>query len=287
VRVSAILDGDGGLRITYGSGDSASVGAPRHLVYNMLCDVSAPPDAPPDTLVAPSGGTYQVTWRTPHACGQPAAASHCTAAAAPVPDKEMLAYVQKEVGALVCYNMATMDGSQGCPQFHVPGADVWESQVPQSEAALDAATEQWAASIAAFGGKYATLVAKHVCGFAIWPTNASLPAGGARARPFRYAYHSSQDVVGSFLKACTRHGIGLGIYYSVNANEYLNYHNGVRDPSTLQPGQEQVSAEEYAELALQQLEELWTRYGELAEASTSPPPPHPPPSTTLPSLQIW
>ena len=124
-----------------------------------------------------------------------------------------------------------------------------------------------------------------MCGFAIWPTNASLPAGGPRAEPFRYAYRSSQDVVGSLPRAFTRHGIGLGTYYSVNANEYLNYHDGVRDPSTLQPGQVAVSAEEYvtppnlcridascwgcryryAELALQQLDELWTRYGQLAE----------------------
>ena len=157
VATRPILDGDGGVRITYGSGDSASVGAPRHLVYDMLCDQSAAPDAPPDTLVAPSGGTYEVPRRTPPACPLPAAPSRSTPAAAPAPDAAMLAFVEKEVGALICYNMATMDGTQGCPPFHVPGTDVWEEQVPQTAAGLDAATEQWAASIAAFGGRHAIL----------------------------------------------------------------------------------------------------------------------------------
>jgi alpha-L-fucosidase len=271
--------GHGGLQLVYGGGDSTGLAAPRELVYNLLCDPTAAPDAAPDELVEPVAGEggkgerYEVTWRTPHACTAPAPASRCPAPARalpPAPDAKMLAYVEKEVGALVCWNMATADGTQGCPPHHVPGIATWEraSGMPATEAALDAATEGWAASIAAFGGRYATLVAKHVCGFAIWPTNASLPAAGGpggRAAPFAYAYHSSLDVVGSFARACARRGIGLGIYYSVNANEYLNYAGGVRGAATLAPGQVAVTQAEYASLVLQQLAELWSRYGDLAE----------------------
>ena len=140
-----------------------------------------------------------------------------------------------------------------------------------ADAALDAATDGWARSIAAFGGRYATLVAKHVCGFAVWPTNATLrrpDAGAGHANAtWRYQYRTPDelDVVASFGRACARHGIGLGIYYSVNANEYLNYANGVRDPATLRPGQQRVTQAEYNDIVLQQLGELWGRYGDLAE----------------------
>ena len=73
------------------------------------------------------------------------------------------------MGALVCYNMATADGTQGCAPHHVPNASTFTRAAP---AAVD--TDGWCRAIQSFGGKYATLVAKHVCGFAIWPTRATL-----------------------------------------------------------------------------------------------------------------
>ena len=42
-------------------------------------------------------------------------------------------------------------------------------------APVEVDTDQWCKAIASFGGRYATIVAKHVCGFTIWPTKAALP----------------------------------------------------------------------------------------------------------------
>lgn len=74
-----------------------------------------------------------------------------------------------ELGALICYNMATTMGSQGCSAHDVPAASVFNDAAPEK---VD--TDQWCGAIASFGGTYATIVAKHVCGFAIWETEASL-----------------------------------------------------------------------------------------------------------------
>ena len=54
--------------------------------------------------------------------------------------------------------MATAMGSQGCPPHTVPPAATFNDKAP---AEVD--TDQWCKAIASFGGKYATIVAKHVC----------------------------------------------------------------------------------------------------------------------------
>ena len=82
---------------------------------------------------------------------------------------------------------------------------------------------------------------------------------------YDYGVVGGRDIVRDLAESCAAHGVKLGIYYSVNANEYLNYANGVRDPSTLQPGQERVTQGEYNSVVLQQLDELWSQYGRLAE----------------------
>ena len=53
------------------------------------------------------------------------------------------------------------------------------------------------------------------------------------------------------------------------SNEYLNVQNGkVRDPSTLAPGQQRITQEEYNEIVVQQLTELWSHYGNEPRRST-------------------
>ena len=46
-----------------------------------------------------------------------------------------------------------------------PPAATFNDLVPTA-----ADTDQWCQAIASFGGRWATLVAKHECGFALWPT---------------------------------------------------------------------------------------------------------------------
>ena len=55
--------------------------------------------------------------------------------------------------------MATAAGTQGCGPGSYPNASVFLDHVPKR---VD--TEQWCEAVASFGGKWATLVAKHeVC----------------------------------------------------------------------------------------------------------------------------
>jgi alpha-L-fucosidase len=153
---------------------------------------------------------------------------------------------------------------------------VQQSSMPHTEQTLDVS------------GKYATYVAKHVCGFDVssadavppptkkrtnttplqmWHTNVSFPEDGFS----RYNYSVMQsgfkvDVLRKFALSLNERGIKLGIYYSVNANEYLNVGgNAVRPASTLKPGQVAVTQALYDKIVLAQLRELWGAYGDVAE----------------------
>ena len=56
----------------------------------------------------------------------------------------------------------------------------------------------------------ATLVAKHECGFALWPTKA---ASGGFA--YNYSVPDNVDIVQQVAESCARVGVKLGLYYSV------------------------------------------------------------------------
>jgi alpha-L-fucosidase len=116
------------------------------------------------------------------------------------------------MGALISFNMATAASSEGCggPGAHPP-ASVFLDAVPKQ-----ANTDQWCRAIASFGGKWATLVAKHECGFALWPTKAE--SGGFK---YNYSVGDDQDIVRQFAESCAGYGVKIGVYYSVNRNSYL------------------------------------------------------------------
>ena len=62
---------------------------------------------------------------------------------------------------------------------------------------------------------------KHGCGFLLWPTDVRLPNGW----PYGYdVAHTSmgRNVVKEFVDAMTEEGIGIGFYYSLTNNFYLN-----------------------------------------------------------------
>lgn len=62
----------------------------------------------------------------------------------------------------------------------------------------------------------------------------------------------------------------LGIYYSVVSNEYLNVGGGiVRPASTATKSQTIVTQDQYADIVVQQLTELWTNYGTSSHNATS------------------
>ena len=70
-----------------------------------------------------------------------------------------------------------------------------------------AAPEAWVAAAAAAGMRYAVLTTRHHDGFALWPSRHG-GHGVARTAP-------GVDIVGAFVAACRRHGLKVGLYYSL------------------------------------------------------------------------
>lgn len=174
--------------------------------------------------------------------------------------------------ALIHFNMATFarDGDPGCQ------ADNWNIKAPYASGLTsDPATfnpeklniSNWAESMLALGAKHAVLTAKHGCGHLLWPTNTSLPDG----REYTYCVGKNasaikHDVLKEFSDTMQKHGIGHGFYYSLTNNFYLNVHSHqVQPASSLLPGQENVTQEQFEAIALSQVKELWSQYGALTE----------------------
>ena len=190
--------------------------------YDMICDKKVPStQGPNSTLVTQREGvppcTYRVQWRSPLACG-------VTACAPPVPTSDQLDYHSMEIGALISFNLATGMGTQGCGP-----APAGEAAAESFNARLPAIpnTDQWCQAIASFGGRWGTLVAKHECGFCLWPTKAS--SGGFT---YNYSVAPGRDVVRAFAESCAAVGVKIGLYYSVNRNSYL----GIWDSTTPRAG---------------------------------------------------
>ena len=220
----------------------------------MVCDASVPPTHGPEVLLAgEANGPYRVVWRTPLACVAtvPVGTAGCAAPQIARPTQQQLAWQAGEIGALVHFNMYTFSGKAGCA--HDP-SDFNPTKLN---------TDQWARSFVALGARHAVLVAKHGCGFNLWPTNATVPGGsgggggggggGAKQQRYNYsvAYTSwgggKRDVAREFLASCNAAGVRTGFYYSLGASDFAS-RNG-------------WSAAEIAEVEKQQLLELWGTYG--------------------------
>lgn len=70
-----------------------------------------------------------------------------------------------------------------------------------------AAVEPWIAAAAAAGMRYAVLTTRHHDGYALWPSRHG-SYGVAQTAP-------GVDIVGAFVAACRRHGLRIGLYYSL------------------------------------------------------------------------
>ena len=155
--------------------------------------------------------------------------------------------------ALIHYNMATYFSNAGCNASNWANASRPESFAPTL---LD--TDNWAASLQALGVPTALLTAKHGCGFALWPTTATLPDGS----PYGYSVPADLNVVRRFADSMERHGIGHGLYYSWSMSYFLNVKDSIswqrwNEPPL--PGQHNVSRAEYEAILLHQTEELFSQ----------------------------
>jgi alpha-L-fucosidase len=77
---------------------------------------------------------------------------------------------------------------------------------PEWEAGLASwEPDAWAARFAATGARYVVLVAKHMDGYCLWPTEV--------ANPRRAGWNSTRDVVGEMADAVRGVGLRFGLYY--------------------------------------------------------------------------
>ena len=159
--------------------------------------------------------------------------------------------------------MATFAHHQGCSRINWP-----ESSSPHIFGAglngfVD--TDSWGQAMVAANISYAVYVAKHNCGFTAWPTAVKLPDGSPYNYSIQYSSCPSCNVVADFLATCKKYNIKPGFYYSIATNTYLNVQDRAVQPNPL-PGMVSVTQKQFYDIALAQLEELWSfAKGELFE----------------------
>jgi alpha-L-fucosidase len=168
-----------------------------------------------------------------------------------LPTEEHIIWSDLEVGVLL-----HMDVQVFRPEYKF--REQWGYQPPAEVfAPMELNTDQWIRSAKAGGAKYAILVAKHCSGFCLWPTEAH--DYSIKKSPWK---NGSGDIVGDFFASCKKYGLKPGLYYSSSCNAYLNVDN----PGIVQTAVNvQEEQRKYNEIVIQQLTELWTRYGEVFE----------------------
>jgi len=186
----------------------------------------------------------------------------CQVCSLPLPTADVLNWSKQEIGVLIHFNMQTSCGNitlcgGGAP--YVPSPDTFDPE--------QLSTDQWMQVVQSFGTKYALLVAQHCSGFSLWPSDIY------QDTTFNYTYsvkyskwrNGKGDVVGDFIASCKKYGIKPGFYYGLNNNFKLNVQDGKVQNKALLPGQIKVTQDQYNKIALAQMKELWTKYGDLFE----------------------
>ncbi|KAF7302346.1 Glycoside hydrolase family 29 protein [Mycena chlorophos] len=179
-----------------------------------------------------------------------------------LPTADQLAFQDREFGMLIHFNLATyisIDGCNGVPGL-VPEPSLFDPTLLN--------TDQWMATIVASGAQYATLVAKHNCGFATWPSKVRFETRDNTTSGYNYTVADSpvkgEDVPAMFTASAEKAGIGHGFYYSTTVNNFLNVQNSLVN-ATWGPGEIRITNETYDEVVIAMLTELWTNYGSLTE----------------------
>lgn len=176
-----------------------------------------------------------------------------------LPTQDQLDFQDKEMGMLIHFEIATylsIDGCNGVPGL-VPDQALFDPTLLN--------TDQWLDVIASTSAQYATLVAKHNCGFTTWPSAVTFETRDNTTSPYNYtvAYSpvNGTDVVKLFSESAEKYGIGHGFYYSTNVNNFLNVQDSLVN-ATWSAGEIRITNETYDEIVIAQLTELWTQYGE-------------------------
>ncbi len=161
------------------------------------------------------------------------------------PSPVQLAYQELQFGTFVHFGTATFTGNSD--MLVTPDPKIF------NPAELDAA--QWVLAAKAMGARVLVLTAKHHSGFCLWPT--ATTKYSVESSPWR---GGKGDVVREVANACRKHGLALGLYYSLGDMQAGCW-------ATPQPMGERVLVgyrSTFLPLVKAQLREILTGYGELA-----------------------
>ena len=165
------------------------------------------------------------------------------------PTLEQVQWAEAEMGVIIHLDLPTFREDYNFREH-------WEDPIPAKEfAPSDLDTDQWLEAAQKMGAKYAVLVAKHCTGFSLWPTDAH--DYSVKNSPWK---DGKGDIVADFFHSCEKYGIRPGLYYSASCNQFKNVDN----PGLVRSGDPREQ-KAYNEMVLQQLTELWTRYGKIFE----------------------
>lgn len=127
--------------------------------------------------------------------------------------------------------------------------------------------DQWMQVARDAGMKYAVLTTKHVAGFCLWPSKYTDYSVKSAPR--------KTDIVGEFVKACERRGVGAGFYYCSFDNHHTfgsvtTDHTGLPYDTVEQVHEIELSGKAYTtsvyqDFQLDQVTELLTSYGKIVE----------------------
>lgn len=180
-----------------------------------------------------------------------------------LPTQEQLDFQDKEFGVLIHFEMGTyldIDGCNNVPSL-IPNLTLFDPVLMN--------TDQWMDTITALGAKYATLVAKHNCGFTTWPSQVKFQTRDNTTISYNYTIAQSpvsgKDVAKSFAESAEKYGIGHGYYYSTVVNNFLNVQASEVNATSWAVGQVRITNDTYDQVVVSQLTELWSNYGSLTE----------------------
>jgi len=176
----------------------------------------------------------QVMAASAAACALPRASSTSTETGRPRPSRAQLAWQRDELALFLHFGVNTFTDREW--------GDGKESPTIFNPEALDA--RQWTRAAKASGAKALVLTAKHHDGFCLWPTKTTTHS--VASAPWR---SGRGDVVRELVDACRADGLRVGLYLSPWDRNNPTYGDSPK----------------YNDLYCDQLTELLTRYGEVAE----------------------
>ena len=164
-------------------------------------------------------------------------------AAAPLarPTPAQLAWADLEIGMFIHFALNTWQNKE-----------YDDRSTPLAQISPDIDTDQWAETAVALGARYIVMVAKHVGGFCLWQTKTNpygIASTGWKA--------GKGDVMADLARSCQRRHLRLGVYLSPRDDSLGAGQSGHCETPTKQAV--------YNQICRQQLTEVVTRYGDMAE----------------------